>query len=99
MSYIMVRLNGQIGDIFTDWVKRAYPERAEKVLNHIKETHGGNLNDSIWKHRMRGSGTIADQVRNMFQVATRKYIKVKELEPLDYSNFIRPRMDGQLGMF
>ncbi len=99
MSYILVRLNGQNGDIFTEWVKRAYPERAEKVLNHIKETHGGNLNDSSWKHRMRGSGNIAQQIKDMVSIATRKYIHTKELEPLDYSLFKRPRLDGQLGMF
>jgi len=99
MSHIMVRLNGQIADIFTDWVKKTYPERAEKVLNHIKETHGGNLNDSTWKHRMSGSGTIAKQIKDMAAVATKKHINTKELEPLDYDSFKRPRLDGQLGMF
>src|SRR5690606_15294191 len=32
-SFTLVRLNGAIADIFTDWVNKTYPDRAEKVLN------------------------------------------------------------------
>ncbi len=99
LTYIMVRLNGQIGDIFSDWIQKMYPERAEKVLNHIKETHGGNLNNSTWKQRMSGSGNIAQQVKDLMSIANRKYITQKEFEPLDLSIFTRPRFDGQLGLF
>ncbi|NNK79923.1 MAG: PA0069 family radical SAM protein, partial [Flavobacteriales bacterium] len=35
VNYILVRLNGAIGPIFDDWVKKVYPDRAEKVLNLI----------------------------------------------------------------
>jgi DNA repair photolyase len=98
--YIMVRLNGQIGDIFSAWVKQALPDRADKILNQIKETHGGKLNESDWSKRMRGEGVLALQVKNMFELARKKYIQGKILEPLDYELFTRfPDRAKQIKMF
>lgn len=86
-SYIMVRLNGQIADIFEAWVKQTYPQRASKIINQIKETHGGKLNDSRWKTRMRGQGKYAEQVKDMFHLAQKKFLpQVKETD-LNFSDF------------
>jgi len=73
MSHIMVRLNGAIGDIFTDWLQKSFPDRAKKILNKIKETHGGQLNDSRFGVRMSGEGHIAQIISDQVQVAKRKY--------------------------
>jgi DNA repair photolyase len=35
-GFTIVRLNGSIAEIFTDWIHKAFPDRAEKVLNMIK---------------------------------------------------------------
>ena len=46
----MVRLNGSIGQIFEDWLRKNYPNQFEKVLNQISAVHGGSISDStIWK--------------------------------------------------
>tara|TARA_R100000935_G_C2830105_1_gene164555 strand:- start:78 stop:281 length:204 start_codon:yes stop_codon:yes gene_type:complete len=52
---ISIAENGAIGGIFSDWIKKAMPDRAEKVLHQIAECHGGNLNDSEFGRRMKGS--------------------------------------------
>src|SRR5471030_1371008 len=52
-GFTIVRLNGSIGEIFTDWIRKAFPDRAEKVLNAIRACHDGNLNDSEFGRRMR----------------------------------------------
>ena len=36
-AYSTVRLNGQVGDLFTEWIEKAFPDRASKVLNQIKK--------------------------------------------------------------
>ena len=36
-AYTIVRLNGSIGDIFTDWIHKTFPDKAEKVLHQIAE--------------------------------------------------------------
>ncbi len=52
--HLMVRLNGPIQELFSNWFKNNYPYRASKVLKLIKDSHGGKLNDSRFKTRMRG---------------------------------------------
>ncbi|MFW5659556.1 MAG: PA0069 family radical SAM protein, partial [Bacteroidota bacterium] len=67
-GYTMVRLNGQVGEIFTRWLAQAFPDRASKVLNQIKSVHGGKLNDSQWGRRMKGGGELAAVVADMFKL-------------------------------
>ncbi len=73
LGYTIVRLNGDIGEIFEDWIRKNFPDRAEKVLNRIKEVHGGQLSDSRFGDRMRGEGNFAEIIRNQVQLARRKY--------------------------
>lgn len=97
-AYTIVRLNGSIKDIFTDWVTKNYPDRAEKVLNQIKECHGGQLNDSRFGVRMRGDGKIAEMIATLFHAAKQKYMGGRSLGKLDLSLFKRPEK-GQLSLF
>ena len=87
VAYTIVRLNGAIGEIFTDWVHKAYPDRAEKILHQIEDIHGGTLNSSEFGKRMRGEGKIAEQVAMQFKLARKKYMSNVCLPPLDYSHF------------
>lgn len=74
INYTMVRLNGAIAEIFKDWIERAMPDRAEKVLHQIAACHGGRLNDSRFGTRMRGEGEFADQIAQQFRIAKQKYL-------------------------
>ncbi len=94
-GYIMVRLNGHNGQLFTDWVEQNFPDRAEKVLNLIKETHGGSLSETRWKLRMRGEGHYAEQVRNQFMLAQKRFLSGEKLPPTDTSLFTK---GGQITM-
>lgn len=96
--YTMVRLNGQVGAIFTDWARKTIPDRAERILNQIAETHGGTLNDSRFKTRMRGEGVIADQVRATMLLAKKKYLKKEKLPSLDFSHYLQLK-DPQMKLF
>lgn len=73
LNYTTVRLNGVIGLLFEDWIHKNYPERADKVLNHIKSLHGGKLNNSEFGNRMRGSGVFAQQLKEMVRLAKKQY--------------------------
>lgn len=44
-SFNTVRLNEAIAEIFTNWIHKAYPDRAEKVLQIIASCHEGKLLD------------------------------------------------------
>jgi DNA repair photolyase len=97
-GYTIVRLNGSIGELFTDWVHKAYPDAAEKILAQIKSCHGGKLNDSDWGLRMTGSGKIAESIQQLFHAARKKYMGGRPQFEFNMTAFKRPER-GQLGLF
>jgi DNA repair photolyase len=98
VSYIMVRLNGIVATVFEDWVHKAFPDRAARILNNIKQTHGGNLGENRFNTRMRGEGPVADAYNRLFKMAQAKYCPKKDLGKMDTHHFRRPQK-GQLVMF
>jgi DNA repair photolyase len=71
-SYVLLRLPHEVEDLFIEWLRHAYPERAERVLAHLRAAHGGAHYDARFGHRMRGSGAYADLLAQRFAVACRK---------------------------
>lgn len=99
-GYIMLRLNGKLGEIFESWVREDYPDRADKVLNLIRETHGGKLNDSRWNTRMKGEGPFAEQIARSFKLACLRYgLNKDKPKPLATELFRAPARRGQLDLF
>ncbi len=84
IAFTVVRLNGAIGGIFTDWIKKTLPDRADKVLHQIEECHGGSLNDSRFGIRTRGEGKIATQIHDLVRLARHTYFKGKNFPPLNH---------------
>ncbi len=96
----LVRLNGSIGDIFKDWIHKNFPDRADKVLNHIASMHGGQLSDSRYGTRMRGEGNIAASIHQLFSMAVKKHMPNKVKFQYDLSVFERPKpKKDQLDLF
>ncbi|TDT46513.1 DNA repair photolyase [Maribacter spongiicola] len=95
MAFTVVRLNGATGEIFTDWIRKTLPDKAEKVLHQIQECHGGRLNDSRFGLRSRGDGIIATQIHDMVRLAKRKYFEGKTFPKLN-TTLHESYKDGQL---
>ncbi|SEB35563.1 DNA repair photolyase [Tenacibaculum sp. MAR_2009_124] len=87
IGYTTIRLNGAIGEIFRDWLNKTYPDRANKVVNQIKEIHEGTLNESRYGIRMRGVGQIAEQIKQQFLLAKKLYFKHERRIDFDLSLF------------
>ncbi len=97
-GFTIVRLNGSIAEIFQDWIYKAFPDRAERVLNMIKECHEGKLNDSEFGRRMSGEGPIAQSIHQMFRLACNRFFAGREMPPFDYSLFV-PKSGKQGTLF
>jgi DNA repair photolyase len=97
-GHTIVRLNGAIGKIFKDWIHKTMPDRAEKVLHQIEDCHGGRLNDSRFRVRMKGEGHIADQIHAMTRLAKKKYFKGRQLPKLN-TEMHEIYKEGQLKLF
>jgi DNA repair photolyase len=97
-GFTIVRLNGSIGEIFTDWIEKAFPDRAEKVLNMIAACHGGSLNDSRWGTRMSGEGNIAESIHQLFRVACVRFLSGRQMPEYNYTHFT-PLKGKQTSLF
>lgn len=89
-TFTMVRLNGAIGQIFTDWIWKVFPQKAERVLSNIKSVHQGQLNDSRWGKRMGGDGELAETIHKLFRLTKEKYMGDVPFKELNKTLFRRP---------
>ena len=92
----VIRLNGSVGKIFEDWLRKNFPARFEKVWNQICDLHGGNVNDSVFGRRMSGEGNIAGSIQQLYRAAKKKYFAGKSMPPIDLTKF---RKGGNLNLF
>ncbi|MBB4078140.1 DNA repair photolyase [Lewinella aquimaris] len=99
IGYSIVRLNDQIADIFTDWIRKTYPDRAERVLNRIRDCRGGNLGEKRFGIRHSGEGELAKLIQQQFELARRKYFPgTPDWPAYDFEPFERGRQP-QLRLF
>ena len=97
-AYTIIRLNGAVGELFTDWVQKTLPNKAAKILHQIEDCHSGKLNDSRIGKRMRGEGKIAIQVAIQFRLAKKKFLANSSLPPFDYTLYGQQK-NPQLKLF
>lgn len=97
-GYTLVRLNGSIGNIFKDWLYKAFPDRADKVWHQICECHDGQVSDSRWGNRITGDGKYAELIRDQFKLYCRKYNFNEDRSELNTTLFRRLK-NKQLSLF
>ncbi len=71
-GYTPVRLPYAVAPLFENWLERHFPDRKDKVLNHIREMRGGKLNDPNFGSRMSGEGVYAEHLARLFEVSCRR---------------------------
>ena len=97
---LLLRLPLTVRPVFLDWLRCHRPLQAERVESRIRACREGKLNDSEFGRRMRGTGVIAEQIRNTFEVFQKKYALNRKLPPLSAQWFRTPRpTSGQLHLF
>jgi DNA repair photolyase len=87
---ILVRLPGELKELFETWLEANYPLRRERVLALIRSCRGGALYDDRFGHRMRGRGPYAEMLRRRFEVALHRHGLTKKGFAFDMSHFVRP---------
>lgn len=99
---VMLRLPYSVKEIFTGWLKNEYPDRADKVINRIKELHGDTLYNSNFGTRLTGEGLWADTIKKIFDTNCAKYGLNKPTSPLSADLFKIPsdlKNKDQLNLF
>jgi DNA repair photolyase len=72
-NYVVLRLPHAVAPLFEAWLEQHFPERKEKVLNRLRAMRDGQLYKSDWGERQRGRGEFAAQVKQLFEVSTRRF--------------------------
>lgn len=69
---VLLRLPLELRQMFEEWLQTHFPHRTRHVLNLIRETRAGELNDSRFHHRFSGQGVYADLLQQRFARASRQ---------------------------
>jgi DNA repair photolyase len=97
-AFTVVRLNGAIGMLFTDWLQRTMPDKANKVIHQIESCHGGTLNDNRFGIRNKGEGVLAKQIHDLSKIAKRRYFSGRTFPKLN-KDLYEICKQGQLKLF
>lgn len=98
ISYGILRLNGSLPEIFMPWLQANYPNHSSKLELALRDMHGGNLNDSQFGRRMKGSGEWAQTIQQQVNLARRKFFPNAEKLKFETQHFRRLKK-GQFSLF
>ncbi|WP_103761069.1 PA0069 family radical SAM protein [Roseovarius confluentis] len=99
-SWIMLRLPLEVSPLFREWLAATCPDRAARVMGHVRDMHGGKDYAADWGRRMRGSGPYAEMVAQRFKVAARRLGLDAKQPPLRCDLFEPPARAGdQMELF
>ena len=99
-SWIMLRLPREVSPLWQEWLAEHMPDRAGRIMQHLRDMHGGRDYDARWGHRMRGEGAYAELVQHRFKVALKRLGLKEKAPPMRTDLFCPPRKDtAQLTLF
>jgi DNA repair photolyase len=99
-GYTLVRLPLAVSVLFQAWLEQHFPDRKDKILDRIRATRGGRLNDSRFGVRMSGQGNAAEMIGQVFRGGCRRAGINQRPWPVSATAFRRPRADqSQLTLF
>ena len=67
---MLLRLPLELKELFREWLKTEFPDRARRAIAILRTMHGGKDYTPQWGLRQRGDGPYADQIATRFRLAT-----------------------------
>ena len=98
-GYVLLRLAGEVADLFKEFLERHYPDRRGRVMSLLRSMRGGKDYDSSWGERMSGSGPYAWQIGRRFEIACTRLGLNSERMKLRADLFAYPDRSAQLSLF
>jgi DNA repair photolyase len=92
-GYVLLRLPLELKQLFEEWLREHYPERASHVLRLVRDMRGGQLYQSEFGTRQTGTGPIAELIAQRFANASTR-LGFGESPGLDTSLFRVPSRAG-----
>ena len=99
-GYTVIRLPFEIADLFREWLESERPDRASRVMRHIRDMNGGREYDVEWSRAKSPRSVVAKLLRERFEKAIRRLDLANEPPRFDTSSFRRPgEKSTQLSLF
>ncbi|GAA3574667.1 PA0069 family radical SAM protein [Marinobacter xestospongiae] len=90
-TWILLRLPLELDELFQDWLQRHFPQRADHVMNRMRDLRGGQSYSARFGERMSGTGPYADLIRQRFNRKARAVgLNQVDHEPLRTDLYRRP---------
>ncbi|QBE65155.1 PA0069 family radical SAM protein [Pseudoduganella lutea] len=99
-SYVVLRLPWEVNPLFQQWLEAHFPDRAQRVMNRVREIHGGKDYDASFATRMSGQGLWADLIRQRVEKAIQRCGMAgrgSRFRQLDCTRFRPPLVVPQMG--
>lgn len=88
----LLRLPGEVEEIFRLRLEESAPGRVSKVLSAIRDARGGALTESAFGDRMRGRGPRWKLIEDLFRLHCKRNSLATETEPLEEECAALPRL-------
>ncbi|MCI5048356.1 MAG: PA0069 family radical SAM protein [Aquisalinus sp.] len=101
-TYTILRLPYEISQLWQEWLEAFAPDRAKRVMRHIREMNGGRDYDPEWARGAEVKGTYAKLMMQRFRKVTDRLglNTGRDRLPLDTSQFRVPsKISGQQDLF
>jgi DNA repair photolyase len=97
---IPLRLPREVAELFRAWLAEHAPDRAARVMNRVRDMHGGRDYDPEFGRRMTGQGEWARLLKARFDLACKRLGLAPDLPALRTDLFaVPPRPGDQLTLF
>ncbi len=98
-GWVLLRLPYQIKDLYLQWLRDHFPEKAGNAEHLLRDARGGELYQSQFGTRMRGKGPVAEQIGHLFRIFRKRYGLDRPFPRLNNQAFRRPRLSPQMSLF
>lgn len=88
--FIILRLPWELREVFQRWLETHFPDRAQRVMNRIRDMRQGRDYDSRFGVRMRGEGIWADLYHQRFTRRAQRLGLNQDRRALDLTQFRQP---------
>jgi DNA repair photolyase len=97
--YTVLRLPWEVAPLFQQWLQAHLPQRAERVMNRVRDMREGRDYKADFGTRMKGSGLWAELIRQRFDKASARLGLGRGRFELREDLFRKPQGGRQLELF
>lgn len=90
VSWTVLRMPLEIKELFTEWLNQHHPFKAKRIMDLVRDCHGGALYKSDFGTRMKGTGPYAALIRRRVLTAAKKHSLDGYRWDIDSSRFAVP---------